>query len=239
MWLGGEGLESFTGRAASGGVSQRWANSFIEETGQFHKVRFKEGAGRFHLPRSGLLALSRPSPDWEGTPWRPYRFPLMCVLPPAGCPSLLKPQGFRSSWGEEARRRADLRDPGPVGVTLIHRVGRFGPRDYRILVTPGPCPELCVLAQSNFPGGAGVHFPWPSILAREERGGKSDSRLRQEAKGAPTCSKPFSDAFLRGGQITASFPSPLLAAGEGALSRGCPSCHQLEAARAKETGRAP
>lgn len=67
----------------------------------------------------------------------------------------------------------------------------------------------------------------------------SDKRLRQEGKGVPTCSRPFSEAFLRGGQITASFPSPLLAAGEGALSRDCPSSHQLEAARTKESGRAP
>lgn len=37
-----------------------------------------------------------------------------------------------------------------------------------------------------------------------------------------SCSRPFSEAFLRGGQITASFPSPLLTAEEGALSWDCP-----------------
>lgn len=115
----------------------------------------------------------------------------MCVLPLAGCPNLLEPQGFRSSWGEEARQKADLRDPGTVGVTLMHRVGQLGSQDYGILVTPWPCPELCVLAQSNFPGGAGVHFPWPSILtpqggevreerlALEGRGGEKGSHLLQ------------------------------------------------------------
>lgn len=93
------------------------------------------------------------------------------MLPLAGGPSLLEPQGFRSSWGEEARRKADFKHPRTAGGTPRHRVGRFGPRDYRILVTPEPCPELCVLAQSDFPGGAGVHVPWPSTLAPEEEGG--------------------------------------------------------------------
>lgn len=45
---------------------------------------------------------------------------------------------------------------------------------------------------------------------------------------APTFSRPFSEARLRGGQITANFPSPLLAVGEGTLSRGCPSSCQPE-----------
>lgn len=88
--------------------------------------------------------------------------------------------------------------------------------------------------------GAGVHFSLAQHPGARAEG--REERLALEArgeKGVPTCSKPLSDAFLRGGQITASFPSPLLAAGEGALSRGCPSCHQLEAARAKEAGRAP
>ena len=61
----------------------------------------------------------------------------MCVLPLAECPNLLEPQGFRSSWGEEARQKADLRDPGTVGVTLMHRVGQLGSQDYGIPVTPG------------------------------------------------------------------------------------------------------
>lgn len=69
-------------------------------------------------------------------------------------------------------------------------------------------------------------------------GAGSDKLLRHEGEEAPTCSRPFSEAFLRGGQITASFPSPLIAAGKGTLSQGS-SSHQLESARIKEAGRAP
>lgn len=59
-----------------------------------------------------------------------------------------------------------------------------------------------------------------------------------QPQGFRSCSRPFSEAFLRGGQITASFPSPLIAAGKGTLSQGS-SSHQLESARIKEAGRAP
>lgn len=39
-----------------------------------------------------------------------------------------------------------------------------------------------------------------------------------------SCSRPFSEAFLRGGQITASFPSPLLSVrlGAGSLNSAVP-----------------
>ena len=47
---------------------------------------------------------------------------------------------------------------------------------------PRPCPELCVLAQSNFPGGAGVHFPWPSILT-PQGGEVREERLALEGRG--------------------------------------------------------
>lgn len=46
-------------------------------------------------------------------------------------------------------------------------------------------------------------------------------------KEAPTFSRPFSEACLRGGQVTANFPSPLLAVREETLSRGCSSPCQL------------
>lgn len=60
-----------------------------------------------------------------------------------------------------------------------------------------------------------------------------------QPQGFRSCSRPFSEAFLRGGQITASFPSPLIAVGKGTLSQGSSSSHQLESARIKEAGRAP
>lgn len=129
--------------------------SFIEETGQFHKVRFEEGLVDLIFSCADCWPSSRPSVDSESTPGHPYQSPLMCMLPLAGGPSLLEPHGFRSSWGEEARRKADFKDLRTGGVTPRHRVGRFGPRGYRILVIPWPCPELCVLAQSDLPGGRG------------------------------------------------------------------------------------
>lgn len=48
---------------------------------------------------------------------------------------------------------------------------------------------------------------------------------------APTFSRPFSEVRLRGGQITANFPSPLLSVGKETLSRGCPSSCLLEDGR--------
>lgn len=155
--------------------------------------------------------------DSESTPGRPHQFPL------AEGPSLLASQGFRSSWGEEARRKANVRHPRPAGATPGPRVGRFGPRDSRSLLTPGPCPELCVLAQSDFPRTWGCIFLEPAPWRPRRRGeGRATSARGQRGKGAPTCSRPLSDDFLRGGQITASFPSPLLAAGEGSSAGVAP-----------------
>lgn len=150
-----------------------------------------------------------------------------------GGPGLLQPQGFRS-WEEGASR-----DNQAKGVTV------WAP-GHSLLVTPGLPPGLCVLAYSDFPGGAGMHFPRPQRPGPARvgcmcwgAGGGSDKLLRHEGKEAPTCSRPFSEAFLRGGQITASFPSPLIAVGKGTLSQGSSSSHQLESARIKEAGRAP
>lgn len=74
-------------------------------------------------------------------------------------------------------------------------------------------------------GAQGYTFPSPAYWHR--RGGVvwwwgSDQRLMHEEKGTPTCSRPFSEAFLRGGQITASFPSPLIAAGKRGAQPGSP-----------------
>lgn len=68
-----------------------------------------------------------------------------------------------------------------------------------------------------------------SLPVPRRQGGLGERQvLRREA---PTFSRPFSEAGLRGGQITANFPSPLLSVGEGTLSRGCPSSCQLEDGR--------
>lgn len=67
--------------------------------------------------------------------------------------------------------------------------------------------------------GTGMHFCLPSAQALQ--GGVGE--LQALKSKAPTFSRPFSEADLRGGQITANFPSPLLAVGEGTLSHGCPS----------------
>lgn len=87
-------------------------------------------------------------------------------------------------------------------------------------------PGLGVLARGTLQGDQYALFPSQCPVAAG-RGGRATSF----GKGAPTFSRPFSEACLRGGQITANFPSPLLAVGEGTLSRGCPSSGQLEDGR--------
>lgn len=110
-------------------------NTFIAKTGQFHKVKFNDGLVDFIFPGADRWPRSRPSADLEGTLGRPCPGLLAGMLLPAGGPSLLQLQGFRSS-----------------------------------------------------------------------------------------CSRPFSEAFLRGGQITASFPSPLISVrlGAGSLNSAVP-----------------
>lgn len=47
-------------------------------------------------------------------------------------------------------------------------MGRFGPQDH-LPVSPELLRELCVLAPRDFPGGAGMRFPRPSVLVPRGR----------------------------------------------------------------------
>lgn len=110
-------------------------NSFIAETDQFHKIKFKDGLADFIFPGADGWPLSKTSAYPEGTPRLLLSMSSDGHVTFGRDPNPLQPQGFRSS-----------------------------------------------------------------------------------------CSRPFSEAFLRGGQITASFPSPLIAIrlGEGSLISAVP-----------------
>lgn len=104
-------------------------------------------------PSLGLQLIQLTSVDsWASLPG-----PLTLMLLLVGGLSLLQPQGFRS-WEEGASR-----DNQAKGVTV------WAP-EHSLLVTPGPRPGLFVLAHSDFPGGAGMHFPRPSGLAPQGSG---------------------------------------------------------------------
>lgn len=79
-------------------------NTFTAKTDQFHKVKFNDGLVDFIFPGADRWPRSRPSADLEGTLGRPCPRLLTGMLLPAGGPSLLQLQGFRSSWEEGASR---------------------------------------------------------------------------------------------------------------------------------------
>ena len=127
-------------------------NSFIDDSGQFHKVRFKD-ADRLRLPGADLWPFSRPCAETEGTPERPGpRVCGACYFPP-GTPegrNLLlsswdprgpEPQGS-SCQGEGPGQRQVLAARAPRVGTPRRRMGQYGPHDHRPLLTRGPHPGL-------------------------------------------------------------------------------------------------
>lgn len=116
---------------------------------------------------------------------------------------------------------------GEGGEEKEHRQGEvwpLGPHLSTLWIESGTF-EFGSEWRSSGPGGTFSLHPSTQAL---QRGVGEQQALEREL---PTFSRPFSEARLRGGQITANFPFPLLAVGEGTLSRGCPSSCQLEDGR--------
>lgn len=212
------------GGIVRGGVSQR-ALQFYRR-GWSVSQRSKGGLVNFIFPGADRWPFSWPPADPEATPGRPCRGPLMGMLLPAVGPRRLEHQGFFLLFlGEGGQNR------GPASGTAHRaprrRVEQFGSQDHRLLVTLWPRRDFVSYPRVTSQGA-------PTPRRREGGGAPTNATATREEL---TCPRPFSEALLRGGQITASFPSPPLAAAEEVFSRGCPS-HRLEAAGTEEAGRA-
>ena len=120
-------------------------NSFIEDSGQFHKVMFKD-ADRLRLPRHRPVALLQAFRGSGGHSWAPGPEGLPRILLSSGDPKGPEPQGS-SCQGEGPDQRQILAAHAPQMGTPRRRMGQYGPHDHRLLLTRGPRPGLWVLAR--------------------------------------------------------------------------------------------
>ena len=110
-------------------------NSFIEDSGQFHKVMFKD-ADLLRLPRHRPVALLQAFRGSGGHSWAPGPEGLPGMLLSSGDPKGPEPQGS-SCQGEEPDQRQILAARTPRMGTPRRRMGQYGPHDHCLLLTAG------------------------------------------------------------------------------------------------------